>query len=97
MATVILCYWEFLPEHMESSEKHHKKRIEKGKKQGGSDSNLTFSEGIKARPMTRSEKFKPQSNGMLGYNGGKKETEVIFFIDASKTLKKVVNLGNFYI
>lgn len=77
---------------MESSEKHHKKKTEKEKKQGGSDSNLTFSKEIKSRPMTRSEKFKPQSNGMLGYN-----TEVIFSIYASKTLKKVVNLGNFYI
>lgn len=61
MATVILCYWEFLPEHMESSEKHHKKRIEKEKKQRGADSNFTFSEGIKARPMTMSEKLKLQS------------------------------------
>lgn len=84
MATVILCYREFLPEHMESSEKPHKKRLEKEKKQGGLDSNLTFSEGIKARPMTRSEKFKPQSNGMLGYNEGKKKLRLYFLLMLAK-------------
>lgn len=60
------------------------KRTEKEKKQGGSDSNLTFSERIKARPMTRSEKFKPQSNSMLGYNRGKKKLRFYFLLMLAK-------------
>ena len=38
--------------------------------------NLAPGEGINARPRTRAEKFKPLSNGMLGYNRGRKKLQL---------------------